>query len=112
MNEVGPTIQQGVIQHAVLREMQRHTGARPKQVQQTRMVSQNQRDDDATLMSSQDKDGGDRLPEQSGGVGFSYSQDPYQVGQEPSRCVVNYCTEWSLMGLRALALSSSQDQCL
>ena len=59
VNEVGPTIQQC----AVPREIQQHTGVRPKQIQQTRTVSQNQRDDDATHMSSQDEDGGDRLPE-------------------------------------------------
>ena len=34
VNEVGPTIQQGVIQCTVSREMQQHTGARPKKTQQ------------------------------------------------------------------------------
>ena len=59
MNELGPTIQQGVIQHPV-RGVQPDKEARFET--QTRTVPQNRSSDNGNHMSGPEENGGDRLP--------------------------------------------------
>ena len=63
INEMGPTIQQGVIQRSV-RGAQSDKETRFQT--QTRTVPQNRREDSGNLMSGPEESGGDRLPSHSG----------------------------------------------
>ena len=65
VNEMGPTIQQGMMQHPVQRGMQSHTGAGPKDVQQTGNVPPSREDNRGNRMSVPEENGGDSLPERN-----------------------------------------------
>ena len=64
INELGPTIQQGVIQCPAVRGIQ--LDKETKFEIQTRTVPQNRRDDNGNLTSGPEENGGDRLPTHNG----------------------------------------------